>query len=593
MTETLVDQCLHGYREGHTLLESSLPIGRKDRRLMQMLSDRSGPSSKEFSTWLTGYPLEESGLYCLARTWEAPEMERSGCVWTHSLLIKPETFAQTTQVAQLTSLFARPGDGAKRSIYSNPARLPTNPLETSTKASFPTDVVAALIECFFAHADAPVVIGSLRGDFLEQGVLGVWWQIWPSLKHRLRFSTGALGSVRDFHSVFDLQIVPNERVRQVARETEGCMIVDIKQEAAPWAALSARDVAIILTDGSSPLSQFLASFAGESASRAEYRNLAELWPTVQKMDESATSFDPKGVIHLLAAIRGRNESLFAYLLRLAAPRFGSPDILELDAEAIPLLPALFRHNDALGEDPLFWIAYPEIQRDLVQVLLGFETANPKILSAILVSRMRVMMDEIVWKFGVHTVLDLLDQSPGDGASSVGTVWVDAIAANEMEIAHWFLENASRCRISSAAYVAKTLWPNSPASALIGSGPWVRFASPQTDELTEVAQMDLAAFLIATAFTFGGSDSIDLFASSFDLIHELLWHDKLSYSAWKKIEPYLPNLAWYEGWDRCERLRRGLALHLSRGRWDDGVLNRIYMTPFARERVSSYWRRNFR
>ena len=78
-----VEQTLHGYSEGHRLIEGSLKLPQSDARTMLVLSDASGSGSRiPANGYITGDPLAESGKYVLARTWAAPEMSRPGCVWT-------------------------------------------------------------------------------------------------------------------------------------------------------------------------------------------------------------------------------------------------------------------------------------------------------------------------------------------------------------------------------------------------------------------------------------------------------------------------------------------------------------------------------
>ena len=84
-----IEQTLHGYSDGHRLLAASTELPRDARYAMLGLSDISGRSMVSgFEEYLTGYPVPDSSLYAFAKTWYAPEMERPGCVWTHTLLIE-------------------------------------------------------------------------------------------------------------------------------------------------------------------------------------------------------------------------------------------------------------------------------------------------------------------------------------------------------------------------------------------------------------------------------------------------------------------------------------------------------------------------
>ena len=90
-----IDQVLHGYSDGHSLLHNSVDLPKEAQRAILILSDMSGPSMIEgFEEYLTGYQLPETDYYAFAKTWHAPEMERPGCVWTHTLLIKHTDFTK-------------------------------------------------------------------------------------------------------------------------------------------------------------------------------------------------------------------------------------------------------------------------------------------------------------------------------------------------------------------------------------------------------------------------------------------------------------------------------------------------------------------
>jgi len=81
ITKVVVHQTLHGYSAGHRLIAGSVTLSSAEARMMQVMSALSGPGVKPpASGYLTGYLLDGSGRYVLARTWAASEMSRPGCV---------------------------------------------------------------------------------------------------------------------------------------------------------------------------------------------------------------------------------------------------------------------------------------------------------------------------------------------------------------------------------------------------------------------------------------------------------------------------------------------------------------------------------
>lgn len=109
-----INQILHGYQDGHGRLAGSVQdITPKDAALMSQMSDWSGyrdPIGKD-NSYLTTYPLEESGYYVVAKSWYANEMDRPGCVWTHSLLIDQKSIDSQFDFRILEMLFQRPKQG--------------------------------------------------------------------------------------------------------------------------------------------------------------------------------------------------------------------------------------------------------------------------------------------------------------------------------------------------------------------------------------------------------------------------------------------------------------------------------------------------
>ena len=62
----------------------------------------------EDSSYLTIYPLRKSGYLVVAKSWYADEMDRPGCVWTQSLLVKVNEIAQDFNFEELLQVFRRP-----------------------------------------------------------------------------------------------------------------------------------------------------------------------------------------------------------------------------------------------------------------------------------------------------------------------------------------------------------------------------------------------------------------------------------------------------------------------------------------------------
>jgi len=114
-----IHQFLHGYSDGHRVIEGSLKLPNDVARLILRMSDLSGSSVvKGFEHYLTGYPLDSINGYALAMTWYASEMPRPGSVWTHTLVLPVQTMAAIPSLGSLIRLFKRPSRDSIKGQYA-------------------------------------------------------------------------------------------------------------------------------------------------------------------------------------------------------------------------------------------------------------------------------------------------------------------------------------------------------------------------------------------------------------------------------------------------------------------------------------------
>ncbi|MBE6336849.1 MAG: hypothetical protein E7066_09280 [Lentimicrobiaceae bacterium] len=113
----IIHQALHGYSQGHNRLASSYPLSAQDDDMMKMLSDWSEFSGSKDNSYITTYPLSDCQHYVVAKSWYADDMERPGCVWTHSLIIDLTNLDEKFDFRLLLDIFKRPTKG-EYSFYS-------------------------------------------------------------------------------------------------------------------------------------------------------------------------------------------------------------------------------------------------------------------------------------------------------------------------------------------------------------------------------------------------------------------------------------------------------------------------------------------
>jgi hypothetical protein len=85
--------------------------------------------------------------------------------------------------------------------------------------------------------------------------------------------------------------------------------------------------------------------------------------------------------------------------------------------------------------------------------------------------------------------------------------------------------------------------------------------------------DAAARLLASALKANGSGSIQLAAETLDATYLAAAESRISETVWSELSGVLPD-GYFWGWDRCYRLRRGIADRFEKGQWPAADLTRI-------------------
>lgn len=210
-----IGQTLHGYEDGHSLLASSDELPYEAESTLFVLSDLSGQSFVQgFNEYVTGYPLSELHSYALAKTWYAPEMDRPGCVWTHTLIIRFSDLARINNLASLLSLFVRPTRSSKswKRFESHISLDESGPAGVKDFSATNQDVhqVGDLCDALYGEPIQPVIVPVLESSLYESGMLDLWSQQWPRLRRNFSFCSGSIESREVDGHPFDLQCMPSD-----------------------------------------------------------------------------------------------------------------------------------------------------------------------------------------------------------------------------------------------------------------------------------------------------------------------------------------------------------------------------------------------
>ena len=602
-----VDQTLHGYGDGHRLIEGSFKLPQTDARTMLVLSDASGTGSRIPSEgYLTGYPLPESGKYVLARTWAAPEMSRPGCVWTHSLLIEFADLARLGSAEGLLKCFRRPA----RRGGSGFASRPEVELTRTPKAVPPSDLgrVAQWAAALYGKPKGRIIAEreSPRDDAL---VVAIWMQQWPRLRRALRFCSFSADDRSTSADVFDLQLMDAGRLSR-SKIREGVVASTVQQ--GDWVDTLLDDLELPVQSG---LRQFLRDVGSDVTNgRAAMVPLVHLHVALEpnadplKLADAVSELGQFGpgqgrtgraaaarVVLLRSGLEDRRLFDFA-LQQVGADR----DLLGIDQAIVGRALLQWKPDllaDGLAEDdPLHKAVEAALPEADPEELVELIKTAPGTAAAILTSRRDVLERASFWRIdsidahkligslhidqdrAARIVSALVDAGRDDCSAAavdrfdIGPVvaalsrldveglrskmgWVRTIARRTDELAESMADGRLYHR-PLLFVLAEILDPDAVPNN-VGADPWVT-AVERTRTTDDVQGEDLlAAFLFSRARGWQSRSVSRLFFLSVQRLHEAMASARFTEQAWRIAKSRLPYGSIWRDWDQCEKLRHAV------------------------------------
>jgi len=196
-----LQQQIHGYRGGHSLLDSSHRLDRTDQEVIDRLSDMAGPvrPGEHFAPYLTLYPLPSRDYYVVARTVQDLEAPRAGCVRTRSLLVPMAVWQSIASPAAIADMVDRLSGPAITIVADETEKGKALPPATGGGL---TDLVEAL----FLETRSPVVV--FEQPDARAVALRLVNAAWPALRSSLSICTFALAPRHLDKRPFDLLFAP-------------------------------------------------------------------------------------------------------------------------------------------------------------------------------------------------------------------------------------------------------------------------------------------------------------------------------------------------------------------------------------------------
>lgn len=274
-----INQTVHGYDNGHSLLASSIDLPNEVRRKMLPITDMSGNSMLDgFEDYLTAYPIKDINAFAIGKTWYADEMERPGCVWTHTLIISFVDLPLLLDTEVIFGLFKRPNGSQDTDAYKYTISVNLHRSKKQNNNSWLEKFTPSVVKTAIAHLyngkNQSVLIRTSNTSNFDKLIFAIWSQQWPRLKRNFSFCTGAIEPRSLDKQYLDIQIVPY----RAFRENSSFSIIDSIKSSEPPKESFDKWIDLIYEDLKSPslLRDFLSTFGADVAvERRAFKLLAE------------------------------------------------------------------------------------------------------------------------------------------------------------------------------------------------------------------------------------------------------------------------------------------------------------------------------
>ena len=207
MREILIHQAIHGYDRGHRLLASSAKVPSGDADILARLSDLSGamiPGLK-VEPYLTFFPSGQ--YYAVSRTWLDESAPRTGCVFTHTLLLSREDWGGMRCPRLVEPFFKKPDRNAGFGDFQRPLSLEVTQPFRSKSPTAKASLISEFTVKFFANGQHPLVWCDCESaEDLAWSLLDF---AWPSLRNWLSIGTFCLQPRTLADDLFQLMFAPS------------------------------------------------------------------------------------------------------------------------------------------------------------------------------------------------------------------------------------------------------------------------------------------------------------------------------------------------------------------------------------------------
>ena len=601
----IIQQCLHGYDRGHSLIESSIKLPKESTSLILRMSDASSIGYTESSpSYLTGYPLPEIGCYALARTWPAKNMPRPGCVWTHTLFIKFEDLALFNELGVIEQIFKRP-DNKNFEFFNKTIKLNESIQSTSCEKGS-MSLVRTILSALYLNSEPHIYLPTSPDS--DSSVLSVWSKQWPKFRRNFKFRTYASKS-STLNEYFDLCFYDSStnNYENIGNETSEQKTINILLD----------DIFNFSNDG---LKEFLWRYGADSKGlRDSYIPLVRIYYdlTLLLNGNNVESFGYyiSDILSYVRVSKSLEKYMFFLILKTEDFKF-SEDVIDFVLRKIVDIKST-EINNYVKEFSRFVSKIPSVQANEFlfnklndgelstsficylpnETLINLLKEHPDFIPQILISKPQLVLEGLLLEFLNNNSQLIKDISFEEDYILKGVIWksiefelwkvlLKLTRYQKRECMPYLLEalnNISQRErelvlknvlLKNISFTKDILKESSNVSIELLSvlsnkldikefskeklDPWLSALSTKKFSV-ETFPEDLALYLLIRGLKNIGSHPHILISVSFDTIHQLIATNRISSEGWCALNKLLPTNSFYfwDYWDRCKKLRNGL------------------------------------
>lgn len=654
----IIHQVLHGYSQGHNRLASSFPLSVQDDDKMKMLSDWSEYSGSKDNSYITTYPLLDCRHYVVAKSWYADDMERPGCVWTHSLILDLNNLDEKFDFRSLMRLFKRPIKG-DYSSYSEVIKYTTLPVSGGID-TFQEDVLVWLYSNLIENK-GPMVYRVEQDSSYYQGLILLLLQYLPlDFCKNIVFCSGSAYGRKSSIVEYTLQFATSVGtslftvVKDSKNEIDGVCegIRSICETMIKDDSDTSEVLRVFSSDiGSSPLKlctigmllKYLDNAiakSGENPSFSEIVKLmAEAFPSMYEGINVKTTFCKKSVSNLFSP----ELVVLADLATCISDKFLNYEAIEyhqrvadlknsegVDAYAKYILSLLDSDSiNSVGEYQLKNSSaylqageYYYLANNYWSVYMSLVIANPNILrysfwvdmseehfvSLYDLFRKYPFQDFDNWDklfqivlYRHHTidtslmecfvknipnfVWEVMEYLNHSLSYQLDPLVKRYCADKSFYVLEWLREQ-KELTMPTVRFIVENLSPYETNIKAYGGNIWTSLYNCNKYET-----LQYFTFMYILGHNWSDNVGLKYIKRSFAQLHQSLATNSLPIDLWAKLEPYTVQLRWYNEWDKCKKLRKGIVKYLKSSGYSKDVL--FDFTPFKdlNETLEGIWSRS--